>query len=67
VVINQFSNLRTNNLHWLNSVNIALIPKKEGAKEIAEFWPISLIHAIAKLVSKMMAARLAPFMNCACM
>jgi hypothetical protein len=35
-VINQFSNFHTNNLHWLNSTNIALIPKK-GAKEVANF------------------------------
>jgi hypothetical protein len=62
-VVNQFSSLRTNNLHWLNSANIALIPKKDGAKEITDFHPITLIHAIAKLISKMMANRLAPFMN----
>jgi hypothetical protein len=62
-VINQFSNLQTSNLHWLNSANIALIPKKEGAEEITDFRPISLIHAIAKLISKMMATRLAPHMN----
>ena len=32
--ISHFSNLHTSNLHWLNSANIALIPKKEGAKRI---------------------------------
>jgi hypothetical protein len=62
-VINQFSNLRTNKLHWLNSANIAFIPKKKGAHEITEFGPISLIQAILKLISKMMATRLALFMN----
>jgi hypothetical protein len=62
-VVNQFSSLRTNHLHWLNSANIALIPKKEGAEEITDFRPISLIHAIAKLISKMLATRLAPYMN----
>jgi mannosylglycoprotein endo-beta-mannosidase len=62
-VINQFSNLQTSNLHWLNSTNIVLIPKKEGAEEVTDFHPISLIHAIAKLISKMMATRLAPHMN----
>jgi mannosylglycoprotein endo-beta-mannosidase len=55
--------LHTSNLHWLNSANIALIPKKEGAEEVTDFRPISLIHAIAKLTSKMMATRLAPHMN----
>jgi hypothetical protein len=33
-VINKFSNLQTSNLHWLDSTNIALIPKKEGAEEV---------------------------------
>jgi hypothetical protein len=62
-VINQFSNFHTNDFHWLNSANIALIPKKEGAEEVSEFRPISLIHAIAKLISKMMATRLASRMD----
>ena len=62
-VVNQFGALHTNNFHWLNSTNIALIPKKEGAEEVTDFRPISLIHAIAKLISKMMAMRLAPYMT----
>jgi hypothetical protein len=39
-VIGKFSNLHTNNLHWLNSANIALIPKKDGAEEVANFRPL---------------------------
>jgi hypothetical protein len=62
-VANQFSNLHTNNLHWLNSANITLIPKKEGAKEFTDFWPISLIHGVAKLIAKMMATRISPHMD----
>ena len=31
-MINQFGALHTNNLHWLNSANIALIPKKRGGR-----------------------------------
>ena len=62
-VVNQFSTLHTANLHWLNSANIALIPKKEGAEEITDFRPISLIHAVGKIISKLMATRLAPLMN----
>jgi hypothetical protein len=61
--VNKYSNLHTNNLHWLNSTNIALIPKKEGIEEVTDFCPINFIHAIAKLICKMMAARLAPHMN----
>ena len=62
-VINNFSSLHVNNLQWLNSANIVLLPKKDGAEEVTDFRPISLIHAIAKLISKMMASRLAPHMS----
>ena len=37
LVINSFSNLQTRNFHWLNSANIALVPKKDGAEEISNF------------------------------
>lgn len=63
LVINSFSNLQTRNFHWLNSANIALVPKKDGAEEISDFRPISLIHAVAKLIAKILATRLAPHMN----
>jgi hypothetical protein len=62
-VIQCFDELYVQDFHWLNSANIALLPKKEGAEEITDFRPISLIHAIAKLIAKMLALRLAPFMN----
>jgi hypothetical protein len=39
------------------------LPKKEVVEEIADFRPISLIHAIAKIIAKMLALRLAPHMN----
>jgi hypothetical protein len=38
------------------------MPKKDGAEEISDFQPISLIHAIATTISKMLATRLSPFM-----
>ena len=60
---NHFSNLRSTNLNWLNSANIALILKKDGAECISNFRPISLIHAIAKIIAKMMANFLAPRMH----
>lgn len=62
-VIHQFSNLQTSNRHWLNSANIVLLPKKDGAEEIGDFRPINLIHAIAKIIAKVLSVRLAPFMN----
>lgn len=61
--VNHFSSLHTSNLHWLNSANIALIPKKDEAECISDFRPISLIHAIAKIIAKVMASRLAPHMQ----
>ena len=62
-VIRHFSALHVDHLHWLNSANIALLPKKDGAEEVSDFRPISLIHGVAKLISKIMATRLAPHMN----
>jgi len=62
-IANQFSSLQSSNLHCLSSANIALVPKKYGAEEVSDFRPISLIDAISKLISKMIASRLAPHMN----
>jgi mannosylglycoprotein endo-beta-mannosidase len=62
-VIQLFGSLHAENFHWLNSANIVLLPKKEGAEQITDFRPISLIHAIAKIISKMLALRLAPLMD----
>lgn len=47
----------------VNSANVVLIPKKEGAECIADYRPISLIHGVVKLISKTLANRLQPFMN----
>ena len=55
LVVNNLSDLHVNNLHWLNSANIVLIPKKDGAEDVSDFRPISLIHAVAKIIAKMMA------------
>jgi mannosylglycoprotein endo-beta-mannosidase len=62
-VVQLFGNLHAENFHWLNSANIVLLPKKDGAEEITDFRPISLIHTIAKIIAKMLALRLAPHMD----
>ncbi|CAN6171901.1 unnamed protein product [Urochloa humidicola] len=50
-------------LSHLNTAHIVLIPKKPDAKGIADYRPISLIHSFAKLLSKLLANRLAPELN----
>lgn len=62
-MINAFHSLHHDLFDILNSANIVLIPKKEEGDSITDFRPISLIHAVAKIITKMMALRLQPFMN----
>lgn len=62
-VIHLFGDLNSKNFHWLNSTNIALLPKKDGAEEISYYQPISLIHAVGKIIAKVLDSWLAPFMN----
>lgn len=40
-----------------------LLPLKEGAEGISDYRPISLIHAVAKIIPEMLATRLGPHMN----
>ena len=48
---------------WLNSASIILLPKKADATRVTDFRPISLVHGIAKIFSKVLANRLAPWLN----
>ncbi|WVZ95183.1 LOW QUALITY PROTEIN: hypothetical protein U9M48_040980 [Paspalum notatum var. saurae] len=53
------------NLHLLNSVLLLLIPKKPDAIQVKDFRPIcSLVHSFAKLLTKLLANRLAPKLGC---
>jgi len=47
------------NFELLNSAFVTLLPKKEDATSIKDFRPISLVHSFAKLVTKILANRLA--------
>ncbi|KAK1650553.1 hypothetical protein QYE76_068358 [Lolium multiflorum] len=47
----------------LNSAFLTLLPKLDGAVEVKDFRPISLVHSFGKLVAKMLATRLAPRMS----
>lgn len=43
--------------HCLNNVFISLIPKVEGAFDIVEYRPISLMESVCNIVTKVMAMR----------
>lgn len=47
------------NFGLLNSAYITLIPKKVDATHIKEYRPISLVHSFTKLITKILANRLA--------
>ena len=51
--------LNTGPLHRLNGATVTLLPKTKTAEHPKDFRPISLIHSFAKLVSKVLALRLA--------
>jgi len=45
----------------LNAAYVTLIPKKVDAMTAKDFRPISLVHSFTKLITKILANRLAPF------
>jgi hypothetical protein len=51
------------NLGKLNTAYIILLPKKEGANQVKDFRPVSLVHSFAKLFTKLLASRLAKRLN----
>jgi hypothetical protein len=61
--IKAFSELSTSNFHIINTANVVLLPKKDGADAISDYRPISLIHVVPKIIAKAMARRLSPRMN----
>ena len=61
--ITSFSEQSASNFAILNTANIVLIPKKDGAEAITDFRPISLIHVVPKIIAKAMARRLGPKMD----
>jgi hypothetical protein len=67
-VISQFYSLNQQGLQFLNKALVVLIPKKPNAVRVTDFRSTSLIHSFAKILSKLMANRLAPelknFIDC---
>ena len=58
--LQQLFNLRADRWNLLNSANIALLPKKDGADTAADYRPISLMHGVTKIMGKVLTNRLAP-------
>jgi hypothetical protein len=58
--VNSVYNLCCHDLNLLNKANIILLPKKDRAESIRDFQPISLVHGLAKLITKILALSLAP-------
>ncbi|KAH9320148.1 hypothetical protein KI387_021917, partial [Taxus chinensis] len=61
-VVNEFYRTR-NLLKELNNTHIVLAPKKMDAKDFKEFRPISLVNAIYRIFTKIIATRLQLIMN----
>jgi hypothetical protein len=57
--IHQLSQLRGGTFNLLNTAHIVLLPKKEQSLQIRDYRPISLVHCIAKIFSKVLANMLA--------
>jgi hypothetical protein len=60
VAFDAFWHLDIRNMHIVNDALLVLLPKSTQAITVKEFRPISLIHVIGKLVSKVLSNRLAP-------
>jgi hypothetical protein len=58
-----FWRLDMHNLHNVNEALMTLLPKSPDAVKIKDRRPISLIHIIGKLILKVLANRLAPWLN----
>lgn len=56
-------NLSGGNFRALNRAAITLLPKRNAPTLVTDFRPISLIHSVAKLISKVLAIRLARQMD----
>ena len=48
---------------YLNTTHIALIPKIQGLETLSNYRPISLCNTVYKIVSKIIVARLRPYLD----
>ena len=61
--INFFYAQHDQHFKHLNTAHVVLIPKKCDALNVGDYRPISLTHSVAKLISKLLANRLAACLN----
>lgn len=50
-------------LEYLNTTHIALIPKIEGPETLSNYRPINLCNTVYKIVSKIIIARMRPYLD----
>jgi hypothetical protein len=58
-----FHSLITQKMGLINDAHVVLIPKMQEAASVTDFRPISLINSLAKIITKILAERLAPRLN----
>jgi hypothetical protein len=61
--IMSFFNNHTVKLHLINTAHITLLPKMQDAAALSDYRPISLINSFVKILTKLLANRLAPHLN----
>lgn len=61
--IHSFAHADNRAFSKLNNALIVLVPKKMGARCPTDFRPKTMIHSIAKIISKVLTLRLAPRLN----
>jgi hypothetical protein len=61
--VQHFYMMNQQGLHFLNEAFVVLIPKKDNPMKVSDYRSISFIHSFVKIVSKLMANRLALELN----